>query len=432
MADILALADSRGSKRTSAGKTSTDSVSVAELLALNVPVSWYEGIAITQGLCHALFESGADKGLGIASASSILLTSSGSVKVIGTSPRSGATAVQQVAEVTRDLFTDGDVPTTLRLTLSQAASDPPFYASLKELSQALEYFERPNRISLIQGVFERWKGLVPQPVYEIPALARPEESAAPKPKRDFKKLLVLPKLPPKVQQALILSAAAVVAVILAIGTWKAGSKVLDSPAASGASASVRTAGAAAVKTATSALDKVIDKFIPPPRENPSTAPLPEAAQKPPRRSRPAATPVAAPAAAAQAVEAFDLSMPAAPETTPSDTTTPAAASASAEAAPDSAVYTAQDADVVPPTAIYPRFPSTLPAGVKAADLAEFDVLVTEDGLVEWVKMRKPPRNMSDAMILTMSMSASKTWRFNPGLRNGVPVKYRKIVWVLTH
>jgi hypothetical protein len=37
--------------------------------------------------------------------------------------------------------------------------------------------------------------------------------------------------------------------------------------------------------------------------------------------------------------------------------------------------------------------------------------------------------MADAMVLTMSLSAAKTWRFQPAIKDGQPVRYRKTVWL---
>jgi predicted secreted protein len=85
---------------------------------------------------------------------------------------------------------------------------------------------------------------------------------------------------------------------------------------------------------------------------------------------------------------------------------------------------------VPPLPIYPHFPTALPAGVGTNDVAEFYVLVNETGTVESVHALRVPATMAEAMTMTMSLSAAKAWRFRPGMKNGVPVKYRTIVWVL--
>jgi hypothetical protein len=93
------------------------------------------------------------------------------------------------------------------------------------------------------------------------------------------------------------------------------------------------------------------------------------------------------------------------------------------------IYSAADSDVVPPVAVYPQFPS-IPSGTDAQDVAQFDVLVTETGEVESVRAHGVPTTLSDAMTMTISLSAAKTWRFRPGLLNGEPVKYMHVISIL--
>jgi hypothetical protein len=33
------------------------------------------------------------------------------------------------------------------------------------------------------------------------------------------------------------------------------------------------------------------------------------------------------------------------------------------------------------------------------------------------------------MIATMTLSAAKNWRFQPAVKDGQPVKYRRTIWV---
>ena len=96
----------------------------------------------------------------------------------------------------------------------------------------------------------------------------------------------------------------------------------------------------------------------------------------------------------------------------------------------SIIYSKADQDVVPPSAIYPRFPSAKPSGVSENEVAEFDVVVSETGSVESVRALRVPATMAEAMRVTMGLSAAKSWRFTPGMKDGQPVRYRQVLWVL--
>ena len=100
--------------------------------------------------------------------------------------------------------------------------------------------------------------------------------------------------------------------------------------------------------------------------------------------------------------------------------------------PDSRVYSLEDTDVVPPVSIYPQFPSSRPAGVALNDAPEFEAVIGESGRVEAVRARRAPATIAEASLVMGALSAAKTWRFRPALRNGVPVKYRKVLWVVTN
>jgi len=95
-------------------------------------------------------------------------------------------------------------------------------------------------------------------------------------------------------------------------------------------------------------------------------------------------------------------------------------------------YSASDVGVIPPVAIYPQFPTRFPPHITDDDFAEFDVIVTETGDVESVRARRVPPTMGEAVRMTMSLSAAKTWRFRPGLKDGEPIRYRQVIRVLNN
>ena len=56
-----------------------------------------------------------------------------------------------------------------------------------------------------------------------------------------------------------------------------------------------------------------------------------------------------------------------------------------------------------------------------------EVLVNERGTVDAVRAVAPPRTLGESLLVTMGLSAAKSWSFQPALKDGRPVKYRTLV-----
>jgi len=101
---------------------------------------------------------------------------------------------------------------------------------------------------------------------------------------------------------------------------------------------------------------------------------------------------------------------------------PSIANDEAAVLPDLAVYSDQDRDVQPPKMLSPELPrSTIALWTTRTNAME--LIVSEDGIVERVKLLTPPQRMPDMMIL----SRAKVWKFEPALKDGRPVRYRLVV-----
>ena len=83
-----------------------------------------------------------------------------------------------------------------------------------------------------------------------------------------------------------------------------------------------------------------------------------------------------------------------------------------------AVYSRTDPDVVPPQSVYPNLPRDRP-GVPADGRTVLDLLISADGRVERVRLRTPPRDVHEFMLV----SAAKAWRFDPATVHGRPVRF---------
>jgi TonB family protein len=108
------------------------------------------------------------------------------------------------------------------------------------------------------------------------------------------------------------------------------------------------------------------------------------------------------------------------------TVPPAPPEPAAEPAPRPApprIYTAADEGVEAPISIervMPQWTPTNPAIAQRGFRGTLEVIVNEEGTVEWAGMSKPAFAAYDGLVV----EAAKQWRFRPAMRNGVPVKYR--------
>ena len=171
MFDAVESPPSRSSKDVS---TSDRRVSLAELQSSRVPIEWYEALAIVQELCRTMLDVGDERAPSVLERAHVFIAASGAVSTTAPGARDRRTPVQGFGELLRTILPEDIFPVPLRLVVSQAVSTPPLYPSLKEFSQAIEYFERPNRTELIRGVYQRWTMMPAQSAATVPVAPRIE------------------------------------------------------------------------------------------------------------------------------------------------------------------------------------------------------------------------------------------------------------------
>ena len=143
------------------------------------------------------------------------------------------------------------------------------------------------------------------------------------------------------------------------------------------------------------------------------AATPRATRRARRETRPA--PAATPAAEFVA-PVFPIA--AAP---PVETTPPTEVPSIAPVPADESIYTAADVDVSRPNPHPSQVPWQWPGGASGTE--KLEVVVSQRGEVERIKLLSPPRRMVDVMAL----SAAKMWTFDPALKDGSPVRYRLVL-----
>ena len=402
-------------------RNGASSISLSDVKARRTPVEWFEAIAVIQELCRALMDASVTAEHASFGPDDVVIDPAGTVRV---SPDrdGGESIVRQVGELLHLALAEGPFPVPLRLVITQSTSTPPFYTSISELSSALEYFERPDRRGLVRALYERARTL---PVVE-PSAENPVQPQQNKPEQQKQK-----KKPAKEKAArrplpksLIYGAAAAVALIgIGAGAVAWSPARLKHPApvaepekettkktsAHGKSVSKSTSvdSAAVVKStrAESMKGTVDPTFLSPVHRR--DAGLETAAMLAPVDESPSE------AASDRSVHVTSESYGFPGEAQPVGAT----------------IYSASDRDVTPPLATYPRLPVAPPDGISPAAVSTLELLVSETGEVESVRLKGEPAQLADALLATMNLSAAKAWRFAPAVKDGRPVRYRKMVHV---
>ena len=406
----------------------TPTVSLAGLETANVVAEWHEAVAIVQELCRVLSVSSGDLEPADLNGDSVKIDGAGNV--FGPSGlQDGPSVVRQTGELLRSILPK-DFPVPLRLALSQSISTPPLYSTLNSFSQALEYFERPNRRAVIQGVYRRWQDREPGRRHEEQQTSIPEREPGPESEAEPK--VSAPRRASALPRQFVFMAAIVAGILGAMVAAFMLTVERDTPGAESRVDAASSFGAKAVDTVGSMATAVMERIGVPVQPPPSDAakPAEPPVSEPVRRATPRRTPGGAPAqpistsvqvppgaaSAAQAPEAADFAAERAANELPTILQEPS-----------SSIYSSRNTDVVPPVAVYPQFPS--PSQPRPENAPMFDIVIDSAGLVESVKVRYPPTSIGDAMVMTMSLSAAKTWRFQPAMKGGRPVRYSKTVWL---
>ena len=141
---------------------------------------------------------------------------------------------------------------------------------------------------------------------------------------------------------------------------------------------------------------------------------------------------ATPAAQGARSESADA-RPAAPTATPLEPGKPDAAPGvpppAGEAARPLRIYSVADRDVIQPTVVFQRVPAW-PNDLRrfiTGSRGRLELVIDESGLVETAVIRQSMNTVYDGLLL----AAAKTWRYTPALLQGKPVKYRRLIEIVS-
>ena len=378
----------------------SSALELSRIAERQVPLAWFEAVAIVQELCAVVLGARGAASQAALEPSDVIITSDGGIEVRGRAAQ-GTPTVPQVAHLLLTLIEGTQaLPVQLRLLALEASSPTPGCATLSELSGRLAPFERPNRRHIIREIYERVTQL-PLREPETPA-NQPVQAQRARPGAR----------PPWWRSRRLRAAAGSVVLIAAAGVtaawlWRAVVPLLlnqdgRQTADTGVSAGEGSLSASDVERIWATARRIWSR---PPARPPVPAPDP--------------SPDAAPFGPPPSVD-----LPPGPSSSkPVAPRLPDAAAAVSTRVVDETVFSAVDAEVVPPLLVRPRLPAAPRAGVRAQDLPRVEVVVSPAGEVESVKLLTRQSGVGPAMML----SAIKAWRFEPATRAGRPVRYRLVV-----
>jgi hypothetical protein len=441
-----ALADSTGGR---------DPVPLSVMMASGVRFEWHEATAVVQEICALLGGAGTPASMVLPDQEHVLIhpdgTLSFSSRGLGTA-KSGGAQVTALARLLLSLVSETQIPVKLRLIVLSAISDTAPSTTAADFSSALAYYERPGRAAVIRSLYIRWHVGSREPV---PAGFRIQEPATTKSHE--------PPVPPKPRRHRLVMALVAFVVLLAGGTaawWFSGRPVIRpvvrvSQAATDLGSRAWTATRALAASGAAAVQSLVGGTPEPPPAvseadaaqmgaKPSVAkpagttrgPKPAGSVDLTAQPSPDATVPPLPQIDVLPFKAYDLSasllsQPPAregvPPSAPDLRSGSASAAGTATGRGDTAapLYSIADRDVEPPVPVKPKIATVLPADEREENLTVVDLIISDDGEVESVKLVRPVRGVRGAMML----SAVKAWRFQPALKDAQPVRYLKRIWI---
>lgn len=401
-----------------------DSLPLSDVLARRLNLEWYEGVAILRAVAERLLEH---RGASVCMPElhQIELAADGTVAIAG-----GVAAkepVRRLGQVLQAMLTDAEVPVQLRLIVSQATAPMPSYSSLADFDRALGYFERPGRAAVLEALFARSQAAAAVTAVDVAmTLDRiaplPDAKPAGEPVQEHRKN----------SRRLIGIAAAVLAVLALSGAAvlyarAGGTTVRGQQISHTAAAAADVVGAVMMSGVSAVSDRIgLGRLVP--ADAAAQPAAPQAAQTPaPRRNtKPArSADIDKPVGNlwSRTIVVYDP-----PDRLETTNEWPAGAEIVhlSPAAPiDMEVYAPGTDGVSPPVALRAQLPRQLPPTVDPATLSRIELVIARDGTVESARLLGTRRDVLGAMLL----SAAKAWEYQPAMKDGFAVRYRKTILV---
>ena len=388
--------------------TAAGLLSIEDILRREVLINWDEAVAVVEDVCALL----APAERGVPDAADLFITDGAVVQRQRARTQSDVTSAGRLLHSL--LSTASNTPVPLRLFVTQASAQGT-YASIAAFASALAYFGKPSRRELIRALYLRC----------IPAASTTAALVhAPEPKRNDPPAPTPQPAQPRraVLRWAIASLAVIVLSAVGVRLWWGKSNFAADATLPSLMAEMREA-----------MGKLVNGSSPAEPAEPPAAVAPPARRDAHADARVDRRPEEAPRLVSRALGSPSPPRPRSRRRPsppmPVLIAAPPSAELSSRNADEAAreaialtIYSSRDADVEPPLLLYPQIPTNLMlAGENRLNIME--LLISETGAVERVRLVAGPTRLPDVMLL----SGAKAWRFQPASREGEAVRYRALV-----
>jgi hypothetical protein len=399
----------------------SDTLRLSDILGRNASIEWFEAVAVVREVGERVIDSAA--GRRVPELDQVQLSADGGITMTGASKADDP--VRRLGQLLQACLVQSDPPVQLRLTVAQATSPEPPFASVRDLMTALEYFERPDRPAVLRGLFERVRTapiVVAEQRATLDAIA-PLPAGREKETRDEQR-----RAEGQRRNRTVVAVAALIVLLVAAATAYSQFRGATPSTEEVTTLAVKASdavGTTLVKGISAVSETVGLGRLVPAGEAPGAPP----AAKPTKPDAPAAKPARRkPQRESGDFRVFDL--PELPASLPAELSVdiapvPALAPEPADLVVDETIYSPADSAVAPPIGIRPQLPRVLPEDIRKENLSQIELIILPDGTVGSVKLLGARKSVLEGMLL----SAAKAWRFQPATKDGRPVSYRKNVWI---
>jgi hypothetical protein len=403
----------------------TNAFTVSEILARGVLIEWPEGVALVRELAQRL--SGDSAWSSLPDLDQIAVSPDGGIVVLGRAAVDDP--MRRFGQLLQAMLSQSEPPVQLRLLISQATAPEPVFSSIREYDRALEFFDRPNRSVVLQGLFAR-AAAAPAPAERakparVEAIAPLPAAVASPPRRE--------KTPISRRTMRLAAVAAGFALACVAGVLyaRAAGVLPESRLVKDTALDVSDTIGGAITTGLSAVSEQVGlgRLVYGNEMSPATSAAVEAVTSKgrPRASR---TPPLVPGVVGPTLLDLDAVASVSPAAVlpPTEWLGEHPVETESTLEDDAGVYSLDSLGVSPPIGLRPQLPRELPAGVDREAMGRIELIILPDGTVESARLIGPPRSVVDSMLL----SAAKAWEFQPAIKDGRPVRYRKTVWIASH